>query len=238
MWSCGSGTGIEEDNIVRDEEGKIVSGELKKFYVSGNLESVFNVANYKLHGSAKKYYDDGQTLRSALIYKEGKLDGLQKRYYESGALYKEEPYENGKRHGLVKKYRESGQLMTEAMYQDGQPGIVLKEYLTDGTIKTKYPKIVVREVNTIKQNGEYIIRVSMSDESKKVRYYFGELDEGKYFSDDLKEQSNVTDGVLELRAYLKPGEKLDQEINIVARMATRLNNTFLTTHRLRINVSR
>jgi antitoxin component YwqK of YwqJK toxin-antitoxin module len=177
-------------------------------------------------------------MRSELVYKEGKLDGMQKRYYESGALYKEEPYVKGKRHGLVKKYRESGKLMTEVDYKNGQPGTILKEYLTDGRLKTKYPKIVVEEIDNLSSSGEYTVRVTMSDGTKNVKYYLGELDDGVYFSDFLKEHHDVKDGVLELKAYLKRGEKLNQEINIVARMPTRLNNAFITSHRIRINVSR
>jgi hypothetical protein len=236
--SCETSNNSEnQGNIVRDSEGKIVSGEITKYGINGKVESVYNVENYKLHGPARKYYDDGTTLRSELIYKEGKLEGLQKRFYESGSLYKEEPYVNGERHGLVKKYREGGSLMTEVSYKHGQPGTILKEYLTDGSLKTKYPKIVVDEVNTLSINGEYTIRVSMSDKSSNVKYFLGELDEGIYFSKSLKQQHNVTDGVLELKAFLKRGESLRQDINIVARMPTRLNNTYLTSHRISLNVS-
>ena len=77
--ACGDETSSNEGNIIRDDEGKIVSGEIKKYTVSGKLESVFNVANYKLNGPATKYYEDGVTPRSELIYKDGKLEGLQKR---------------------------------------------------------------------------------------------------------------------------------------------------------------
>lgn len=239
ICSCTSESTTKEpdNNVVRDADGKIVSGEMKKYYPNGKLESVFNLANYKLHGPAKKYYEDG-SLRSELLYAEGKLAGIQKRYYESGALYKEEPFVKGERHGLVKKYRESGDLMTEAMYRNGQPGTVLKEYLTDGSLKTRYPKIVVKEINKVSSNGEYIVRVSMSDQSTNVKYYIGELDEGIYFTNDLKQQSTGQEGIMELKAYLKPGEILDQEINIVARMPTRLNNTFITSHRVKLKVRR
>ena len=239
LYSCNTSSESDtiNDNIVRDKDGKIVSGEITQFAENGKLKAIINVADYKLHGPAKKYYEDGETLRSELIYKEGKLEGMQKRYYKSGALYKEEPYIEGKRHGLVVKYRESGLKMTEVEYKYGQPGTVLKEYLTDGSLKTKYPKIEIKEVNNLQTNGEYIVRVSMSDKTKNVKYYLGELDEGKFFSSALKEQHNVNGGVLELKAYLKPGEMLNQELNIVARMPTRLNNAFITTHRVRLNVS-
>lgn len=238
LLSCGSEFADNQtENVVRDDQDKIVSGEVKKYFVTGKLEAVFNFTNYKLDGPARKYYDDGTTLRSELNYKDGKLEGMQKRYYESGALYKEEPYVDGERHGLVKKYRENGRLMTEVSYKMGQPGTILKEYLTDGSLKTRYPKIVVEEINTLDKNGEYLMRISMSDQSTDVKYYFGELDE-EYFNDDLVEQRAVFDGVLELKAILQPGEMLRQDLNIVARMPTRLNNAYITTHRIRLDISR
>ena len=225
-----------KSNIVKDSEGKVVSGEVTQYSKSGKLAAIVNVTDYKLNGPARKYYEDGETLRSELNYKMGKLDGLQKRYYESGGLYKEEMYSNGKRDGLIKKYRESGMLMTEAIYKNGEPGTELKEYLTDGSLKKKYPSIVIDEVDNLRLNGTYQLNVYMSDKAKKVDYYFGELEEGKYFSKNLKKQYNVTDGVLKLVFYLKPGDFMMEDINIVARMPTRLNNAFITSRRHRIGI--
>ena len=231
LFSCNGSLSSEgpNSNITRDDAGKIVSGEVTQYAESGKLASIYNVKDYKLHGEGLKYYDDGTTLRSELNYNMGKLDGLQKRYYESGALYKEELYVAGKRHGLTKKYRESGLLMTEAVYKQGQPGTELREYLTDGSLKKKYPSIVIEEIDKLRSTGVFTLRISMSDETKKVDYYIGELDENVFFSDDLKQQNNVNDGVLELSFFLKPASLLEEEISIVARMPTRLNNSFITS---------
>jgi len=229
-------TNEEESNIIRDEEGKIVSGEVKQYTPGGKLTSIINVKEYKLHGPAVKYYEDGTTVRSKLNYNMGNLEGMQKRYYKSGALYKEEPYVNGKRHGLVKKYRESGKIMTEVVYKNGQPGTELREYLTNGKLKQKYPSIVIKEIDNLRYNGVYTLKISMSDNSKNVKYYIGELDEGKFFSDNLIPERNVSKGILTVHFNLKPGDFLMKEFNVVARMPTRLNNAYITSRRHRLGI--
>ena len=222
--------------LIKDKDGRIIEGEYKKYNAKGKLAAVMHFKDKVLHGPATKYYADGKTVRSELNYEQGQLQGIQKRYYESGKLYKEEMFVNGKRHGLTKKYRESGMLMTEAMYKNGFAGTDLKEYLTNGKLKKKYPKIIVKEEDRLTLNGTYTVKVYLSDKSKKVKYYLGKLDEGKFLHDKLEQQHNVNQGILTYTFHLRPGEFLMQELDIVARVPTRLNNTFVTTRKYRLGI--
>ncbi len=222
--------------VVRDKDGRIISGTYKKYNAAGKLEAVMHFKDRKLHGKATKYYADGKTVRSELNYDMGRLNGLQKRYYASGKLYKEEPFVMGKRHGLVKKYRESGLLMSEARYKNGFAGTDLKEYLTNGKLKKKYPIIVVEEDDNLLKNGTYTLRVYLSDKSKNVKYYLGKLDAGGYLHDGLDQQYNITDGVLTYTFPLQPGQIVQHRFDFVARTPTRLNNTFVTTRTHRVKI--
>jgi len=183
-------------NIIRDKDGKVIEGELTKYYKNGKLAAVMNFKNSKLDGQAVKYYEDGITKRSDLKYSTGLLEGVQKRYYKSGSIYKEELYNKGKRDGLTRKYREDGKLMSEAVFKNGFAGTDLKEYLTDGRLKKIYPKIVINTEDRLSVNGTFKIIISLSDKSKKVEYYLGKLEEGIYLSDSLSRQYNVNEGVL------------------------------------------
>lgn len=229
--------GGPNSNLVKDKDGKIIAGELTKFSPSGRVAAVLNLKDGKLDGAARKYYEDGVTIRSELFYVKGKLEGMQKRYYKSGALYKEEIYKNGKRDGMVRKYRESGKLMSTATYKNGYPGKDLVEYLTDGRVKKKYPKLIIKEEDRLRINGTYKLRIYLSDHAKKVDYYIGELTDGTYLSNKLQKQNTVNaKGELVLSFYLQPGNYVMKEINIIAKTATRLNNSFITSRRYRIAI--
>ena len=216
-------------NLILDKDGNIIEGEFTRFSDNGKIEAVMNFKDEKLHGKAVKYYKDGITKRSELIYSNGILQGLQKRYYESGALYSEELYVDGKRNGLLKKYREDGRLMSEAFFKNGFAGKNLKEYLTNGKLKKKYPKIVVEIEDQITMNGSYKLKIFLSDKSSKVEFYLGQLSEGIYLNDDLIKQYNIVDGVLTFTYFLRPGSFEMQEYDIVAKVITRLNNVYITT---------
>lgn len=216
-------------SVITDKEGKIIEGEYSKFHPDGKLAAVMNFKDRKLHGRAIKYYEDGKTVRSELNYTNGKLDGKQSRYYESGAIYKVEEFVDGKRNGLVKKYREGGKLMSEAVYKNGFASTNLKEYLTDGNLKKKYPKIIIETIDRIGVTGSYTINIYMSDNNKKVEYYLGKLDGGKFMSDNLDRQPSSSKGVYTISYNLSPGQYAITELNIVAKMPTRLNNTYITT---------
>lgn len=222
-------------NIIKGKDGKIISGDITKFWDNGNISAEMTFKDRKLHGRAVKYYTDGKK-RSEQNYNNGKLEGVQKRYYKSGALYKEEPFVNGKRHGLTKKFREGGLLMTEAIYKNGFPGIDLKEYLTDGKLKKKYPEIIVLEEETLRKNGTVKIKVMLSDESKKVKYYLGRLDEGKFLHKDLAEQYGIDNGVLTYTFSLEPGDILDHQFDFIAQTPTKLNNSFIVTRSYKFKI--
>lgn len=238
IQSCEPGPSNDqpESNIVKDEEGKIISGEIIKYFQDGKIAELMNFKNYKLDGKAVKYYEDGITKRSELNYSRGSLEGVQKRYYKSGALYKEEMYVEDKRHGLTKKFREGGQLMSEAYYKHGFAGANLVEYLTDGTLKKKYPKIVIEEEYHLELDGSVIIKIFLSDKSKKVKFYLGVLDEDNFLNDNLDLQYTSKKGVLTINIFLQPGESAQGEYHIVAKVVTRLNNVYITTKKHKVSI--
>jgi hypothetical protein len=216
-------------NIIRDEEGKIIEGELIQYYKTGKVAAVMNFKDKKLDGKAVKYYKDGITKRSELNYSNALLEGIQKRYYKSGALYKAEMYVGDKRNGITKKYWEGGGLMSEATFSNGFAGTNLKEYLTNGKLKTKYPRIVIEEKDQLVLNGTYKLKVFLSDNSSKVEFYLGKLAEGIYLNDEILRQYSADSGVLTFTISLKPGEIATVEYNIIAKVITRLNNVYIAT---------
>ena len=221
--------------VVRDKNGRIIEGPVKHYYPNNKLKAKMYVKNGKLQGKAYKYYDDGKTLRSELIYEKGKLNGVQKKYYKSGKLYAEMEYKMGVKDGIVKKYRENGKLKSEAVYKNGFAGTGLEEYLVNGKLKTKYPKIMVRKIDHLSVDGSYKIQFYLSDKSKNVTFYLGKLKEGRFLHEGLKKQVAVN-GVYTVTYYLRPGDFVMKELDIVAKKVTRLNNTYITTKKYKVGI--
>ena len=231
-----SGQNKPNATLIRDDNGKIVAGELTRYFKNGKVASIMNFKDGKLDGKAVKYYDDGVTMRSELIYAAGRLAGVQKRFYKSGALYKEEMYLDGKRNGLTKKYREGGMLMTEAIFRNGFASTDMKEYLTNGKLKKKYPLIIIEEDDQLARNGTYELNIFLSDKTQKVEFYLGQLEEGKYFHSGLERQHNIEDGVLTFTIRLSRGEIASGQYDIVAKVITRLNNVYLISRQHQVKI--
>lgn len=68
------------------------------FYENGQISSVSNRKNGKLHGQVEIWYKNGQ-LEELSYRKDGLMDGLMTTYYENGALKYEADWKNGKSHG-------------------------------------------------------------------------------------------------------------------------------------------
>lgn len=210
----------------RDKTGK-KDGVVKQHRSDGSLKNEIPYKNGKRHGIAKTYYKNG-VLRQQVSYINNVKHGEVTTYYETGKKYQVTPYENGKIHGIRKKYRMDGRLLGEVPYVNNEPCAGLKEYLLNGDPKTQYPDILITEINNLLKSNEFILRLSISDNSKKVVYYLGELDKNGCIKDDAMKVMPQKPGVLDLKYNLGPGMFMMETINIIAVVETRLGNPYVT----------
>jgi antitoxin component YwqK of YwqJK toxin-antitoxin module len=214
-------------NLVKDKDGTIIEGTAKSYYKSKQLKAEVEFKNKVRNGLSKIYYESGG-VKSETTYVNGQKEGKARRYYKNGQLNLDYNYLNNNLHGIQKKYRENGLLKSEAIYKNGNPGMGLKEYLLNGDPKKKYPKIIIEESNQTAINGSFTLTVRLSDNSKRVEYFLGQLDEGKFISSNIHRISN-TDGKFRLTYYVPPGGFLVKELNIIAKVKTRLLNYYIIT---------
>ena len=81
-----------------------------------------NLKNGKMDGEWSKYFDNGQLL-SVRNYKDGKLHGLSedyRRYGEGVQLSETGNYKNGKKEGLWEFFNKDGSLKKTETYEDGE----------------------------------------------------------------------------------------------------------------------
>ncbi len=95
----------------------------------------------------KKYYPEGNVMRTSEMTVDSVLDGLTLWYDSLGTKYSEQIYSNGKLTGTSKSYYKNGLLAKETEYLDNKI-IKEKEYHTDGTLTYQNP-IDVKDIGKI-----------------------------------------------------------------------------------------
>ena len=118
--------------------------------------------------------------------------------------------------------------MAEIPYFEGHQCVGLKEYTSDGKVKVRYPTIVVTPINNLKAAEEYILEISMSDDSKGVEYYTGDLVDGKYIKEEMNTIFDTKNGVARLRFAIPKGDRRDEQLNIIAKVKTAQSNYYIT----------
>jgi hypothetical protein len=192
----------------------------------GSILSEINLKDGKMHGPAKDYYADG-TLHAEFNYIDGKLEDEMKWYHKNGKLYKITPYLHGEIHGVEKIYNADGKLIAEQPYKNGFAGAGLKEYSSEGKLVQNKATLVVEPIDNIVLKGEYILKIYLSDKSKNVKFYTGNLTGGTYMNDNLI-GILTKNGVAEIRYTVPAGFYAMEKLNIVAEKNTKQGGKYIT----------
>lgn len=203
-------------------------GVRREYYPDGALHKEIEIKNGKESGSFKEYFKSGQLFQE-MTFRNNKRSGVAKKYYESGVLYEEIPYEDGMKHGIVKRYRRTGELMSEVPYYKSFLCKGLKEYTIDGKLKVRYPEIIFKEIDNILVNGDFALKISLSDDTKgNVEYFEAELSKEGYIPADASPVWNTEKGIGTMRFNIQPGTFIMKEIKIIAKVRTVQGNYYIT----------
>ncbi len=214
------------NNQVRDSSKKGGKDGVKKNVgKDGIVKSEVTMKDGKRNGPAKNYYPSGK-VSLEMVYKNDKKEGKSKRYYEDGTLFQETDYTEDKINGFRKKYREDGKLMSEARFEMDFPCTGLREFHLNGEEKKNYPKLQIEPVDLLKQSGKYLLKLSLSERARDVKYYVGRLSQKGCLTDKLEfVLRNEQSGSGTIEYYLSPGEFKMEELNIIASFETIFGNT-------------
>jgi antitoxin component YwqK of YwqJK toxin-antitoxin module len=201
-------------------------GITKNYDKSGHLLSKINYENNQMHGVAINYYPSGR-VHSKIIYQEGRKNGNEIWYYESGKVFRISPFINGKLNGVQQFYYESGSPMAEVPYKNGKPGAGLKEYNGSGQLITRYPQIVIREINHLATENKFMLKISLSNKSDKVNFYMGKLEDDRYFDNSSLTPLVTKNGEAEYYIYVFPGSRVMEKMNIIANYKTPRGNPYI-----------
>jgi antitoxin component YwqK of YwqJK toxin-antitoxin module len=199
----------------------------RTYYPDGKIHKEIVTNNGTKSGISKEYYKNGKVFQE-VNYVANLREGIARRYFDTGVLSQETPYKNDKMHGVQKKYRRSGKLMAEVPYFEGHRCIGLKEFTTEGVVKVRYPTIEITPINTILKDGNFILEVRMSDDSKGVEYYTGELVDGKYIKEEMNTVFDKKDGVARIYYSVPKGDFRMEKVNVIAKVKTAQSNYYIT----------
>lgn len=209
----------KNNNIPTDKDIQI----RKKYDDKGKLVTTVPYKGNIKHGIAKHYYPDG-SVSMEIPYVNNKKHGESVYYYTSGKVYRITPYINDKKHGIQKKYYEDGKLMAEIPFENDEPVPGLKEYTEFGELLTQYPSIIFEEINKVAFENKVILKIYLSDKSKKVDFFRKILNSAK---DTIRLPVVDEGGVVEIEFYIPPGKMIMEKIDIVAVKTTRRHNQYV-----------
>ena len=215
-------------------KGKNGNRVITKRRDDGTLSSINQVDEEgRVNGVRVTYYADGKTIHSKLTFSHGIKEGPSIRYYNNGQIFEHTGFKDGEKDGPTRKYYKDGKLLSECTYKDGNVLPGLKEYNEDGSLITSYPEIRFREIDRLKTFGRYELEMSCAEKNRGIKYFL--IDQtgggsGRVYI--ISEQSRAL-----LQYYVRPGESLDRNIEIIVEIPTELGNVMAKklTYHLRVS---
>jgi len=231
--SCGNKKGdvIEEfypDGTIKSEvqvKDGLRNGLSKNYDERGRLTSTAEFVDDMYNGWMINYNPDNGKVTAKALYKNDNQHGPATLNYTDGSLYREMFYVDGRVDSIVKTYWPDGSLQAEVFFKKGSPAIGLKEFDKTGKPIVQ-PTLVIKQIDQLATQSKLILKVSLSEKTKDVEYFVGELIDGKYLDTKavkLKTVNNET----KLEYIIPRTHTLVKNVTIAARTRTEYGNTLL-----------
>ena len=177
-------------------KGNKRDGITRNYHEDGTLMSEINYVNNEKDGLSRDFYPKGK-VRMEVMYKHGIMQGEAKWHYETGEVYRLTPYVNGKAEGIQKEFYKDGKLKAELPHKSGNSMPGLKEYNLKGELVSQ-PSIVITELDKIAMEGKFVLKMHLSNHSRNVKWYEGDLKDWSLFPKALTQinDDNAGDGTL------------------------------------------
>ena len=217
--SCGRPSREETESAGRTESHVAV-----KKRADGSISSVNQVDDLnRVHGVRVTYYEDGKTVYSKTTFEHGIKNGPLVRYYRNGQMFEHTRFNHGKANGPTRKYYMNGDLMAEFSSENGLVLPGLKEYARDGTLISEYPEVRFQVVDHLKEGNRIDLLIYCEPSVYPVKYY--RTQPGTEHKDRVYLISER--GKASLQFYVKPGDTLEEEVEVTAEIPTELGNTLV-----------
>lgn len=152
-----------------DYDHKTQTGKTITYYESGKRKSICFYNKGRRDSLFRSWYENGNR-KLVIWYENGKKEGLYQYYRKDGPIYREIEYKDDLKHGLYQEFWKNGNLKYSLDYEYGYAiDETMKEFKSTGK-REKDSYLVIRERNTIKENGKHTIYVYFEDQPKQAYY--------------------------------------------------------------------
>ncbi len=224
----GNASGPANDTISASDTG--FTG-IKKFMSGGHVSMEATFKNGVQDGLTKTFYASGK-LRGTTWYENGLKEDSAKWFFEEGQLFRTTPYKRDTVDGIQIQYFRNGMLKAKIGFKKGFRTFEFEEFDKDGRKVGGYPELVVNKKDEYNSTGTYIILLSLSDKSTKVKYYRGDF--GGEIVDTTKSVRIKTingKGILDLK---KTGTPQKSYVDVLASIITFYGNSYLVHKKIEL----
>ena len=221
--ACSSSPNATDSNDDNKEVVKQESNTQKQFYPNGNIMIEIELIDGQRQGVSKKYYEDG-TVNTSIEYKNDLRDGEAKFYYQGGELYRLTTYKGNMLNGPRQFFHRGGELKSEQSFKNDFPGTDLKEYSNLGKLRDEKYKLTA---SLKKARSGSVITASLNKNMDKAFFYIGELMDGKFMHEELRELTPMGDKV---EAVLNPEEMEMLNLAVIVKIESRYKNGMVLFH--------
>lgn len=213
----------DRDNLKSEEINPDGSILRRTFKPDGKLFAEIQKKDGKKNGVTKNFYANGKVQVETNFVNDSKEDDS-KLYYEDGKICQHVIYKNNVKHGVEKHYYKNGKLACEIPYLNGEVEPGLKEYNSEGDYVKDYPTIVVTPINKMTSENKYILRLSLSNKSRAVKFARVKFENGKKSRQEIETKKGIGD----LTFVIGAGRGYREEVIIEASYETVYGNPFVT----------
>lgn len=212
------GTAADTDTVSVPDTG--YTG-IKQYLSSNRVIREVTFKNGVRDGLTKTFYPGGQ-LYQTFWYENGFREDSSVWYFVEGQVFRTTPYKRDTVDGIQKQYYRTGKPRAMIGYNKGLRTTFLEEYDQNGRVLRNYPEIVTEINDEYSSKGLYRITLSMSDNTDKVKFYRGDLNNGR-FDTTMVRQLDVVNGKAVL-ALKKTDSPKPGYTGVISETLTQLGN--------------
>jgi hypothetical protein len=204
---------------------------ITKYYSDELIVKEVTFANGVMQGETKTYYQGGQ-LNQTIWYEKGLREDSVKKYYLEGQVFRSTPFRHDTIDGTQIQYYRNGRIRAKLKFIKGLRTPFLEEYTRDGKLIGEYPAILFTINDNYSTNGKVRINLTLSDTTRKVKFYRGEFTNGVFDTTKCKLIPGINGKTfLDLK---KTGTPRPEYVGIIGAILTDFGNRYLSYKKIEL----
>lgn len=198
---------------------------ITKYYSNELLIKEVTFENGVMQGEMRTYYLGGQ-LNQTIWYENGLREDSVKKYYLEGQVFRSTPFKHDTIDGTQIQYYRDGHIRAKLQFIKGLRTPFLEEFTRDGKLIRNYPGILFTINDNYSTTGKVRINLGLTDTARKAKFYRGEFSNGVFDTTKCKLIASING-----KTYLdlkKSGTPQAGYVGIISAILTDFGNRYLS----------